>query len=316
MDVKYYGFRVEVDGIGISVSDLFAFFENEGCVIDDDMSNSRHFYFDTKTSSEYYKGLIVTVKDQKRFCRLTSESGSYQIAVENLKGKDKLLDFNFFIINKSNGLGLYQHYHQSCALNVFGTYLRKHFQQFRLSKCDAALELEKAANSGELSKRKATAVRKKFKAKLLFSPLVRREKLKEILEAYKNINAFEFEYSYISQEVRKATPLSRFVEIKKEKLTFNKQYSVKELASAVSSFVMNERPSRGRVFVEDDEGGRFPLQIFDMPDCFGIVDYDQLIIKLNGLDVEEFAKHSFINELTDIYESDDFAHIFGMELQV
>jgi hypothetical protein len=68
------------------------------------------------------------------------------------------------------------------------------------------------------------------------------------------------------------------------------------------------------VFVEDSEGQVLPLKIFEMPDCFGVVNYDSLVLKLDGLEIDKFSEHSFFNELTNIYGKDEYEHIFAMEI--
>ncbi|QSX37621.1 P-loop NTPase family protein [Shewanella sedimentimangrovi] len=315
MDVKCLGFSVTVDNSAVGLNELFSFFENEGCIIDDEHLNQRRFYIDSVHNNNYYTGLVVTVKDQKKFCRLSDKNGNITIKVENLKGSEKLLEFNFFIVDKITGLGLYQHYHQSCSLNVFGQYLKKYHKILRNTKSESEISILEHKKGRSLNEAQRAKIRSKYRAKLTFAPLVRQEKLEEILNEFKKIKSFEFEYQYLTNDIRKATPLSKYVKRKREKLTFVSGSGVNVLANAISSFVDSEEAKSGRVFVEDYDGETFPLKIYNMPDCFGVEDFDALATKLNGLEVDRFHEHKYIKELISIIESEDYEHIFGMEIE-
>jgi len=200
------------------------------------------------------------------------------------------------------------------TLNVFGQNIKSYYRRIRNSKIEVDLSLAESKKGSKLTKKEASNVRRKYNKKLNFAPLYKKENIEDLLKACENINSFEYEYSYITKDIRDATPLSKFVERKVEKLVFTKNNSVKEMAKSIGAFVKNIKPKRGKVFVEDQEGESFPLNIFDMPDCFGIVNYDSLVLKLNGLEINKFSEHNFYNELTNIFALEDYEHIFGMEL--
>ncbi|WP_406611387.1 hypothetical protein [Agarivorans sp. JK6] len=316
MEVKCLGFSVSVDGGCVSLSELFTFFENEGCVVDANESNQRRFYFDTNSHDDYFKGLVVTVKDQKKFCRLTNENGGFQILVDNLQGDDKLLEFNFLIIHKVTGLGLYQHYYQSCSMNVFGKYLKRYHHQLKKALGDAEISTQATLEGSPLTEGRKQRIRKQFSGQLKFAPLVRQENLEAILKEYRKIKSFEFEYAYLDHEVRAATPLSGFVSRKIEKLSFLGDTSFKNsIAKAISAFTAGGAPKRGKVIVEDYDGESIPIKIFDMPDCFGVEDFDKLAAKLHGLDVDYFYSHEIFDDLIAVFESEEHEDVFGMELQ-
>jgi len=314
MDVKYFGFNLFNETNLIPLESYFKFIEQQNYISTTNSGNELRVYVDTISDEKFYKGLIVTVKDQKRFCKFSDKHSSMKIEVENLKGNDKLLEFNFFVIDKMTGLGIYQHYHQSCALNVFGRQIKMLFNQYRASTAETDLTVSEVDKGSKLSKNEKKLIRSKYNDRLLFSPLFKKENIEKLLSQCNSINSFEFEYSYLTENIKAATPLSKFVERKVEKLTFNKENGVKELASRIGAFVANIRPKRGKIFVEDSNGEQYPLKIFDMPDSFGKENYDSLVLKLDGLEINNFANHNYFNDLTSIFHKDEYSHIFGMEI--
>ncbi|MFY8351051.1 hypothetical protein AAEU29_10990 [Pseudoalteromonas sp. SSM20] len=311
MEVKYLGFKISsTEQRDISIRDLFEFLSTPEGVVDESKSNVRHLYANESTCKKYYVGLVVTVKNQKKFCKAAPNSEGFTIQVDNLTGKDKFLDFNFFIINKSNGLGLYQHYHNSCSMNVFGSYLKSYFNRLRRVKIESEIDTLELAKSRELKKSEKKNINLRYKATLSFTPLVRKEKLEEILKEYAEIKSFEFEYSYLEDDVKRATPLSKYVKHKREKITFVKSNPLKEVAKGIKNFVLDKSINKGRVVALTYEGETEAIRLFDIPDCFHLEEYDEVASKLDGLKVSSFETHSFIQEMINTYESDEYAHIF------
>lgn len=316
MDVKYLGFSLTTEGNGdMSLEELCNFIQQDGHLKFENESSVRELYIDATCDDVWYRGLVVTIKNQKRYCKMMQTAEGPSISVENLKGRDRLLDFNFFIIKKSNGIGLYQHYHQSCAMNLLGGFLKKAFKNLNDSEISYQISIKSAEEGGSVSKRQASQIRSKHLAKLKYSPLVKQEQLEKILAEYERIKFFEFEYATLSDDVKKATPLSKYVRLKREKLTFKAVHDQSLLGQAIAEFVGSEKPKSGRVMVEDDLGDTHSLKIFNMPDCFGSEDFEKVIVKLDGLKVASFSTHAIFNDLISIAESEDYEHIFETEIE-
>ncbi len=315
MKVRLYGFEIESTSSSVSIDDLLENLHLSSGQPDTSRGIERRIYLDGKSSKDYYLGLVVTVKDQKRFCRLESGNGNIKITVENLKGKDKLMEFNFFAINKKNGIGIYQHYFQSCGVSVFGSYLSCRHKDLREKLIEDDIKKEKSLNGGELSESKEKEIRKKHKGILKFSPLVRKETLQTILDEYKRIKAFEYEYSTLDVDSQPGVPLGKYIKKKREKLTFARHWSVKELATGIVNTINLINPKNGRVHVVDMFDEDLSIKIFSIPDYFGEEEYDDVALKLHNLDVYDFAKHKVANELIAICKSDEYKHIFEARLR-
>src|SRR5690606_297779 len=104
MFVRSYGFSIEAGHNRVTVADVFSLMASQNGQPDTSKSNERRFYVDDTSDADFVRGLVVTVKDQKAFCELVNDSGSFVIKVNNLTGDNKLMEFNFFVVNKKNGL--------------------------------------------------------------------------------------------------------------------------------------------------------------------------------------------------------------------
>ena len=121
MRVKFLGFRFECSSV-ISLKKYFKAIEAENFSTRKLGIYERYYLANTTFNPKYFVGLFVTVKDQKKFCELTKKKGKLCIKVNNLKDNSTLMHFNFFVMNKETGFGLFQHYHNSCSANQFGLF--------------------------------------------------------------------------------------------------------------------------------------------------------------------------------------------------
>jgi len=314
MKVRMYGFEIEAESPSISIDELMVYFAHRTGETDQSHPIERRIFLDTAIDRDYYLGLVVTVKDQKRFCRLENNEGQIMITVENLTGDDKLMDFNFFVINRKNGLGLYQYYHQSCGLNVFGSYLTTHYKFLCEKAANADVEKQRNQN-GDLSKSQENSIRKKHKGRLIFNQLVRKDSLVKILSECKKLKAFEYEISTLDTDSQAGIPLSRYVKKIRQKLTFSQTWSVTDLAAAIVSAVRDLNPNSGRVYALNEFDEDVSLKIFNVPDNFGEEDFNDVAIKLHNLDLNAFASHRVINELVKLCKSEELRHIFEANLK-
>jgi len=314
MKVRMYGFEIESESPSVSIGELMSYFASNSGTPDQSRSIERRIFLDESTNKNYYIGLVVTVKDQKRFCRLENKKGHIKITVENLTGDSKLMEFNFFVLNKKNGIGLYQHYYQSCALNVFGEYLISHHRMLREKFTNEEIEAQ-VNKKGALSADEEKTIRRKYRGRLRFSQLVRKDSLEKILKEYKALKAFEYEISALDADVREGVPLSRYVSKLREKLTFSRGWSVSDLASAISGAVQKLNPKSGRVYALNELGEDVSLRIFDIPDNFGEEDFDDVAAKLHNLDLEAIGSNEVASGLVAACQSDNLKHIFEANLK-
>lgn len=276
----------------------------------------RKLYLNTTHNPDFYFGMIITIRDQKKFCQGQASNEDFTFDVIDLKDAHKILEFNYFLINKKSKLGLYQYYHNSCTAKSFGNYLKRLLRAYCTECIDSELMNEITLNNNEdLSSAKKTKIRKKYMANLNFSILIQQEKLEELLAHYKKIKQFEFEYTTLTPTIKKATPLSSHVSKKRERLTFQIPTNVKNLAKDIASFVKSKKPKLGNIKVENDRGDEENLKIFNMPDYFATYEFDDLADKLTNVKASEFYKSDIVGLLLQCHDNKAYDHIFQIEVE-
>jgi len=267
--------------------------------------HNRFLFFNKTVSEKYYAGILVTVKDQKTFCELTSKSGKLIVKVSELEAHSNLMDFNFFVLHKTTGFGMYQHYHQSCSVNSFGYYNNRRFYEYQKSKADAEIN---ATPEHKLTTAKEREIRKKYKSNLKWEILVRKEKLKDLIEELTRVKSFEYSFASITVDEPEFKPLKQYVKKEQKKLAFSPSSPVGSLANAITSIVGRKNIDSGKVLGVDCDGIDRVLRITDNPDNYGEYAYDDVATKINALDVTEFEKSWVIQELLD--KCAEYNHIF------
>jgi hypothetical protein len=242
----------------------------------------------------YYLGLFLTVKDQRKFCEIKEQDGEFKITVRSLQERSNLTDFNFFIINKSTARGMYQHYHQSCSLNQFGIFLNRQYEDLR----DVHVETE-LSDVPEDDKRQRKAVEKKYKGRLKLEVMVRPEKLEEILEQLEKIQFFNFDFATLVSKEPLFNPITKYVKKESHRLRFNTEVVADGLGGHIASVVKSLAIKRGRVGGLDAEGKERTFQLLENPDNFGNFEYDDLADETT-LNIKDVEKSPFFATMLDI----------------
>lgn len=316
MDARFLGFSISLDSEKLSFDTFMQAMGEELHHTVPALENSvRNIYFDCKHNDEFYFGMVVTIKDQKKFCKGRALDGDFTFDVVDLAQAEKVLDFNYFIISKETGFGLYQYYHHSCAARQFGKIIKDLFSSYRTSLVTAARLSKVAEQQHELSKKQSTEINKEHRANLNFSILVRPDNLEQILNEYSKIKCFEFEYSTLTPDIQAATPLVDQVLKKRERLRFHTPTNVRDLAAGIANFSKGHNLSSGKVIVENEVGDEFPMRLFNMPDYFAVYDYDELADYLVNIKASEFHKSRIMGLLLETFMSDEHSHIFQVKVK-
>jgi hypothetical protein len=294
MLVRLVGFQFAVEGKG--ELNLTSFAKSIAAVhpgAPEESGSRRLLFLNDQHHAEYCAGLVVTVKDHRNYCELVNTDGSLLVKVNELDHGSNLMEFNFFVFNKKTGTGLYQHYHQSCSVNSFGDLAKRRFIDHKKASREAALDA--AGNSA--TKAKTAKIDARFGNKLTFSVLVRKEALKDLIEEMQRVKAFQ--YALATPEVPQDAfaPLKPFIRMKSERLTFSVKTPLGFVAQAIQAFVSGNIMSRGSIEAVDEDGIDRVIKIMDNPDSFGEYDFDDLVPKLNELNLTKFEQSWVITEL-------------------
>jgi hypothetical protein len=294
MLVRFVGFNFNVEGKGVLNLATFARAMTNIKPLEDTESEDRRLLFmNDQHHADYYVGLIVTIKDRRTFCELVSTDGNLLVKVNQLNHDSSLMDFNFFVLNKVTGAGLYQHYHQSCSVTAFATIAAQRFADHR------NLETQKAIASAKDASEAQSKIESRYSNRLRWEVIVRTDALKAMIAEMKRVKAFEYCLSTPVVKEDAFTPLRPFVKRKLERLTFTIGTPVQLVATALDAFVSSANLDKGRVECLDEHGIERILRIVDNPDSFGEYEYDDIAPKLNELDLTNFHASWLIKELIE-----------------
>jgi hypothetical protein len=312
LDIKYLGFNVKSERDNLPLSEFVEKVNSseDSCIKfrEPDSNNGIRIYL--HDSEHFIKGLVVTIKDQQKFCKLAQDG--LEIEVENLVGDDKLLEFNFFVLNKSNNIGLYQYYHQSCGLSRFINLFKRQYRAVSNSNAETQIEIEKA-RAGSITKRKEKGIRANYYDWLHMTQLIKQEDIEEILNQCAVIKSLTYDYTYVTDSRTAASPLNRYVDKKTLSLNFKRTQSLTDISRSLTQYFDGENITKGRVNVEDHDGNSFGISISNIPDCFGVDDYDRLVNRINGLNINRFFENQFFDILIDKYSDQDYQRILDAE---
>lgn len=297
MFVKLIGFNLKVEGTGkVDFSSFVKNLSETNQSKPNKPETKRLLFINNQHNPEYHVGLVVTIKDHRTFCELVKTGDNLLVKVNKLQGNSSLMDFNFFVINKNTGAGLYQYYHQSCSANAFGATAARKFSEYRES------ELKKALTEAEIRNQKKSEIKKiqkEYRNYLRCEIIIRSDALISMIAEMKRVKSFEYSLSTPSVPESSFAPLKPYIRRKSERLNFSVGTPVQTIANALSSFVLSESVERGRIEGVDEDGIPRILKILNNPDSFGEYDYDTLAPKLNELDLEKFHQSWVISELIE-----------------
>lgn len=310
MHVRLLGFNFIADGSGLTLQTFVDYIQGQRGRSHELGPHKRLLFVNSTHNSKYYVGLLVTVKDQKTYCELVESGGKLTVKVNELDADSNLMDFNFFVLNKLNGLGLYQYYHQSCSLNSFGYYCASRFSEHRKAAIEAAIGAVPVDN---LTASKEKQIRQKHNARLKWEILVRKEKLKNLIEELERVKAFEYSFASLTAQEPEFKPLEKFVRKETKKLSFTTGSPVNKIASTISNFVGTSQIESGKVIGMDSDGIERVLRITDNPDNFGEYSYDDIAPRINSLDTATFENSWVIRELLEKCQQNK--HIFEAQIK-
>jgi hypothetical protein len=298
MQVVTYGISVEPGNSIISNKHLFETMERSNGTADNSKDFTRAFYIDTTSNKEFYLGLVATFKDRKKYLEFTQGGTGFHIKVSDIKGNSKQMEFNFFIVSKSNGLGVFQYYRGSCSANTFGDYLKRKYRNISLQSRDRSIKALKDKNSHTPKAEKG--IRRLHAKGLKFGLLVRAEDIASTLSRYKSIKALSYDLVAIDADESFATPISGYAKRIRQRVTFNPEVQTPLIARAIGLMKGLTNMDTARVEAIDTDGDPVSLRILNMPENFGEQDFDALAQELDNLNVVDFAAHKIFEKLIGI----------------
>jgi hypothetical protein len=116
---KNYGFSFSAQKSDIELNSFLSSLVGANVEFTIKSGNVRRIILDS--DDKFFYGVVITIKNQKRFASLVSDKGEMKVKISELADLEKIAEFNFLVINKLNGFGLYQYHYGACPLPNFAS---------------------------------------------------------------------------------------------------------------------------------------------------------------------------------------------------
>lgn len=221
---------------------------------------------ETAADDEYLVGVLLTIRDHKKFIQLTENNGSIDITITELDDDSSPFDFNFFILHLPSGSGLYSHYHYSCSFNSFHFYLKDQFLR-------AGKELREGKVIDDKEK-----VRASKKNNLKYSLFHRRDSFEDAVKQLSEVKRFEYDILVPESMTEQFVPLRKKLKLERRSLRFEANLSGSSFWGKLKKMLPESlKPSqRFRVVGKDDDGSNIPIDFLAPPEHFHEDEFDNL----------------------------------------
>lgn len=300
MKVRFVGVAIKVGNIQNLCPFLNYLAENNGNSINFG-DYERRCYVNNDENEQYVRGLFLTIKSQKTFCELVNNS---TINVNTIGKNSSLMDFNFFIINKETGFCMYQHYHNSCSVNQFSSFLKIRFTSFQ----NLNIENQKKLKVN-LAENDIKLINEKYKDFLTWELIIRQEKIDEIFADLDTIQRFSIDFLYLEEVEPIFSPMTSHLRKETKTFNFKPKTSIRSLVHTFKNIISKYSIHSGSIKGRDINGIDRVIQLYENPDYFGEYDYDYVTKELDHLDLNKFYDNWVINQLLEKVKN--FKHIFN-----
>lgn len=288
MKIKLLGIEL-IPGKGITLQDFFNYIEKSHGTPTEIFGYGRFIY--TQSIGKYHAGLLITTKDQKKFVELRKDAKAFKLESKDVTDGSQLADFNFFLISKATGRGIYQYYHNSCALNTFGQILKSHYDALKRE------SIKTKKGTKELTQKELKEINSNFSGSLKWETIVKPENFLKLISTLKSIKNFTITMSTLELEETVFSPISREAKKASHRFVFSPGSIVKNIRKAIKEFIDSDADiESGRLEGVDENGLQQIIKIINTPDSFGEFDYDTIAAIMN-LSPSDFAESPFMAEI-------------------
>lgn len=267
MKIKLLGIDFEL-GAGINLAELFNHIAAKGGESIELGGHGRFLY--VADLDGHHVGLLITTKDHNKFLEFRHDRSTAKLETRDVSEGSKLADFNFFAINKKTGRGVYQYYHNSCSLNMFGVLCRAHYETLKTT----LIATVKAQSKTTLADDKA--INKQYAGTLKWNVVVRKETFDEMISKLSAIKVITVSLATLAHEESVFSPLAREARKMTHRFSFATGTPVGRLLKGMRSFMKGTDVESAKVEGVGEDGLEQVIKLINTPDFFGEYDFDEI----------------------------------------
>lgn len=243
--------------------------------------------------------LFVSYRDASVVAQMNKDSkGKRTVNVSSKGQKAQVMDFNYVLISKNNGMAVYQSYSSAAAPSVFEEMLRVVY--FEYKKIPEQAELD--GIDSNLKKSKIEKAKKEIAAKWRKMPEVtiicdQTNDLEKVVSDWSRVNSFTYRLAAFAQSGPNWKPLSKIVRLHTQTVTFTGFVKPLDIIRAI--LPIRGELKVGRFLGVDDTNAKRSLDIFELARNLATFEFKDLEVKLDGLVLEDFHQSSVFKWLED-----------------
>lgn len=291
MKIKLLGIDLTV-GAGVSLADLFADIASKLGAPKEFSGYARFLY--TADKDGYYVGLLITTKNHNKFLEFKQDAQSAKLEARETSEGTKLADFNFFVINKNSGRGVYQYYHQSCSLNTFGLLLKSYYDELKTRRVLAA-----RAAIGTPTPKQERQINQRFKGTLTWATVVKKETFEKLISKFKQIRNIQINFATLAYEETIFTPLAREASRLTQRYSFNADTPVGAIVKGVKAVFKETEVKGARAQGIGEDDLEAVVKLVDTPDYFGEFEFDKIASTMT-IEPAKFADSQFLKDIIEV----------------
>lgn len=291
MKIKLLGIDLSV-GNGVALADLFAHIAAKLGAPRELSGYSRFLY--TADKSGYYIGLLITTKNHNKFLEFKRDANSAKLEARETSNGAKLADFNFFVIDKSSGRGIYQYYHQSCSLNTFGLLLKSYYDELKVAGIAAARTA--VTNPTAKSERQ---IQQRFRGTLTWATVVRKETFQKLISKFKHIRNIQINVATVAYEETIFTPLAREASRMSQRYSFSVGTPVHAVVKGVRAIFTETEVKGARAEGIGEDDLEEVVKLINTPDYFGEFEFEKIASTMT-IEPSKFADSKFLDDIIEV----------------
>ena len=308
MKIKSQGFAIVNTNTNMQVTEIFDYFMKQSIHQIKRSDYDRQIL--VQDDDLYYSGLVLTYKNLRKNCLSKLKNGQFEIKVEDLKGDDKLVGFNFFCIKKSSMKGLYLYYRGSCSLNS----LFSSWQTYSNFVIRRKIRQEVATLGKKPDKALVESIYKKYDQRLEFRIIIDKASLVSMLSAFNEIKSATFKYDTVDFKESELIGVEQYT--RNTEITFNISDNYKnkvgQIAGSLNQMITKiPGITKGVVSVVDSAKNERLVDLINSPCFFNEYDFDTIAQHVDGLKNDNYISNPIITLIKDEIENGRKKHEFN-----
>ena len=306
MRARLFGFKLTLGAINLD-----DFFANLATLREIEFKHIyEHRLIYVSQRDDFHLGLLLNAKTLRRYCELLEvkegdEKKSMAVNIRKLEEGKRVVDFNFFVVHKQTGRGLYLHYHGSCGTSGFFSFLKRRYDDLRKKRKTAEIDAI-SEKTDKATNEKAKAIREKYKQSLEGQVFHTNEDFKTILNKLSQIRSCTIDLDKLQVPTTYISCAKDEIATYRQCFTFAK-IPVGKVRTLVTNLIKNtgsDLQDLSIVAIDPDTGAPETIHLHENVKSFERYDFDE-ITKDSFIDLDEIGNCPLFSDILSVISENE-----------